>query len=413
MQNYIDDTVFIHSDRFVDSQIKEYLHTICISIVNYYKGVNSIILYGSFARGDACFSHIKYGEPIYASDIDILVCTPYSYTKLLGGNMPTELQKISQKIKIDLHFTKKMPVIQKSPLKDHFDIQTTAKNLWGRKLISSKSILANPVPPSEGLRLIFNRMFTLFPFLYEIHDRDKDVQKVLSIKKSAKVIQDCCQSILIFSKRYDGQCNSTFQKTLQFIDHDHPMLLKKLPSFRIQLSWAQNVLYGENTQEITAKKALAWAHEILIVCAKYFMGKYYSIKQKDIHELVLSFLSTHSNIYISSMLHYNIRLLIIQKIIYPAALRTFFIPACYYWYSALLYMFEGYEKNDTQQKQYYDSALALLRCIYPVANTSVTFEGKINIRYDYLYEVLCKTAQVSLQVVSPTMKCFKRGNPFF
>lgn len=399
MTQHIDHRTFIATDPLVDAQIKGFLRTICTAIAKSFRGVQSIILYGSFARGDACFSHIKHGEIVYGSDLDILVHTPYPYPKLLQRSLPAEIRQITKIIPVDLHFTRKLPGTQKRLLKDHFDILHAGKTIYGKEGCDATLITGMQLHPSEGLRLIFNRMYTHFLFSHQNTGINQETHTELVAKKSAKIILDCCQALLILSKRYDVQAFSTFNRVIEHINTDHPSLLTARPSFIDDIRWAKNVLTNTAKEAAARTDGLTRAAETLAACARYLLREVYEITATEPEGITHHFLQYHSKIHAISMLHYNLRLLIKQHKIYLPALKTFFIPACYYWYCALLHIYNCHGETSVPTNDQMTRALLQLKKVYPVSDSKLRCARERSALDEYLLQILAETATVSLQIV--------------
>ena len=194
------------NDSYTNPLIEKHLGTICKSIAESYKGVQSIILYGSFARGDACFEKLSDNRIVSLSDLDILVVSWFPYFKMFNRTLPSSLSALDHEINIDLNFVNRFTLKKNRFLKDYLDLKTTGQTIYGQNIL--KSIL--PVNGSnlskyEGLRLLFNRTFSLL--IHHASNRTGGREKIhhsLTVRKSAKIILDCCQALLILRNQYQG-----------------------------------------------------------------------------------------------------------------------------------------------------------------------------------------------------------------
>lgn len=157
-----------------------------ITSIEWHGGKNclsSVILTGSFGRGEPTYAIESNGGIQLKSDVEIALVFPRTSQK---KTVEALIQKVSSEFEEDLNL---MAVNEKRVLKAHnfnyslrtpkfktiftYDLFNGSRTIWGRDFIGDKGITLTEVDPYEAKRLIANRIGEL-TYLRDTADLDKN-----------------------------------------------------------------------------------------------------------------------------------------------------------------------------------------------------------------------------------------------
>lgn len=169
--------------------------------------LSSVILTGSFGRGEPTFVYSGEGELFLKSDVEIALIYPRSTSKKKVDNL---IEEVSSEFKEDLNL---MPIAQKRVEKAYnfnfsfsvpryktiftYDLFNGSKTIWGEDYIRKVNVKLDDIDPYEAKRLVGNRIGELV--YLQVNNNDNEY---LRKQWKGKVILAIGSAWLICQKSY-------------------------------------------------------------------------------------------------------------------------------------------------------------------------------------------------------------------
>lgn len=179
--------------------------------------LSSIILTGSFGRGEPTYSIDTYGNFQLKSDIEIALIYPKSVRKRDVLNL---IKCVSEEFNEDLNL---MPLTEKRVRKGHnfnfslkepryktiftYDLYNGSYTIWGKDFISQKQILLDSIDIYEAKRIVANRIAELC-YLCN-NSKTKDIEYI-TMQWKGKVLLAIASAFLICQGMYKSSYRKQF-----------------------------------------------------------------------------------------------------------------------------------------------------------------------------------------------------------
>ena len=297
-----------------DEKVEQDMNFICEEIKKKIPNVLSIILTGSFARGEGPVKRINgkfypYNdydiqlisqkklkkEEIDAIATDISKKLGYGGIKDLFYPFQKENQKLNQNFYIDLKCYTPGELKTLLPRIRTYELRNDSKILYGkdlRKLIPDYNL--RKIPLSESAKLLLDRMSQLVEYYSTNKNYDKEVLTYVIQQAYAA----CCTSLLILSKKYQIGYNKSMEILNQTYKKDFPKLYKQIPNLHKKIEqfikWKTDPkkLPNSNVEE-------EWfiARSNILEVSKYFFSRFLNKKIANLEELSKSILKMRNKFY--------------------------------------------------------------------------------------------------------------------
>lgn len=181
--------------------------------------LSSIILTGSFGRGEPTYSLYSNGELQLKSDVEIALVFSRSSQKKLVEEL---IQKVSSEFTEELNL---MAINEKRVRKAYnfnfslcvpkyktiftYDLFNGSKTIWGRDFIREKTIELTDVDPYEAKRLVANRIGEL---IYLQNTSDKGNVEYLRMQWKGKLMLAMMSACLICESEYVSSYHGQYDK---------------------------------------------------------------------------------------------------------------------------------------------------------------------------------------------------------
>lgn len=181
--------------------------------------LSSIILTGSFGRGEPTYTVCPDGEPKLKSDVEVALIFPNSSQKKAVEEL---IQVVSEEFTEDLNL---MAINEKRVRKGYnfnfsfrvpkrktiftYDLFNGSKTIWGRDFIGEKKVVLEEVDPYEAKRLVANRIGEL---TYLNNTAETDRKDYLRMQWKGKLILAIASAWLICEGKYVSSYRSQFGK---------------------------------------------------------------------------------------------------------------------------------------------------------------------------------------------------------
>lgn len=214
---------------------KKLIENIIISIKKYggENCLSSIILTGSFGRGEPTYIIETNGSLRLKSDVEIALIFPQLSQK---KNVELLVQKVSSEFEEDLNL---MPINERRVCKAcnfnfslkvpkyktifTYDLFNGSKTIWGRDFIGERTITLADVDPYEAKRLVANRIGEL-AYLQKVQKMDE--KDYLRKQWKGKLILAIVSAWLICEKKYVSSYYGQYDSLKQNIDKIEKLLGK-------------------------------------------------------------------------------------------------------------------------------------------------------------------------------------------
>lgn len=398
--------------NFINFEIDKHMKKI-VEIILKKVSPFSILLGGSFARGEGCVK--MRGKKIFPyNDYDIYVITekPVSENvkKILeretseiigyeGISILTDFKKQKQiaekNFYVDLKFLLKKDLWKVLPRLRNYELKT-ARLLYGKdatKII--KKIDLKDVPLSEGVKLLLDRMSQLS---YYYSQKGYDAEFLTYIVQQAYAA--CLTALLLLSGKYETGYIKNMQNFLKTYRKDFPRLAKKLPNLDKKIG--KFIEWRILPTKLPENPEKAWfeCRQDILEVTKYFLSVFLKKRIDSIEELSESILKMAVPYYLpylrskfNGFAKATIPLLNIYfKFIYFAGLkrksvRVFFnlhSPDMII-FSVVPYVLFGIEKDGKENQEMVKKATNILNKIYPIKKKVAKKWEELSLEYAEAY----------------------------
>ena len=179
------------------------------------KFLSSVILTGSFGRGEPTFFYAEDGELVLKSDVEIALVFPKGVSK---DNVQSLISSVTREFNEDLNL---MPISQKRVEKVYnfnfsffvpkyktiftYDLFNGSKTIWGKDFIGKTTVDVGEIDPYEAKRLVGNRIGEL------VYLRKYSTEKYMHKQWKGKVILAIASSWLLLNNKYSSSYFKQYQ----------------------------------------------------------------------------------------------------------------------------------------------------------------------------------------------------------
>ncbi len=240
----------------VDVYIKKnYLDKIIKSLVRDINPI-AIILFGGFGKGEGSV-YFKDGNPVPYNDFDLYIVTKNKLDdkKLnkismnasreigMGGleiaYYPEESYNSNKFFHVDVRCIPYDNLDKLMSIQRYYELKYSSQIIYGNKnvLDKIKEIKYTDIPPSDGLRNLFNKLHTMLLGLRKEYNED---QRKIRIFWSYKCYISICESLLILNKKFAPTALERSKIFSEIYKENFPELYKKLPHLSEKVKKATN-----------------------------------------------------------------------------------------------------------------------------------------------------------------------------
>lgn len=247
--------------RVADNVIEGHLNIICGEIEKRIPGVVSIILMGGFAKGEGSVKAVgKKIEPL--NDYDLYVITERRVADSLveetanacaqrigKAGIPFDkfdvFYKFDKNFFVDLHTLTLNSLPKLPPLVRYYELRNCGLTLRGKGVLGQiPRIRADEIPPSEGIRFIFNRMTNLIMYFSPAYRQKLPPDTETLVYFTTRAILTAGTALLIKSGKFEMGYRDALNRLKATFKRDFPEMAKKFPRFlqdlEMSTSWKLN-----------------------------------------------------------------------------------------------------------------------------------------------------------------------------
>ena len=280
----------VYNDSWIDCQIQKQIEKIVETVLKHVNGVQSILLFGGFGRGEGSIKFVDEKTVLPLKDYDIIVIVKRKPDRRIVNQLNKEVYlglgysdagdrifKFSD-FSVDLLFTTRK-ALRLNPDIGTYEMKVASYLLYGDDIRKEIPWTIADIPLSSGWRLLFEKMTGLighFPQRYlltsEICQHDREQLIFECYKTYIEIATALCILMRCYSPSFSMRCNSfgeNFAKKL-------PELHNILPSLPDLVAKATEFKFRPQFYKVTDDCLDLWfnTRDILLTVAKFYLEKY-------------------------------------------------------------------------------------------------------------------------------------------
>lgn len=293
---------------WINDVMSHNLRVLCQEIIKTFPGVVSIYLTGGYASSEGTVI-VEDREVKLLSDYDLVVITkgPASMASLNRSS----LQKLRNIYEMPGHpiyevFVWNIEELDKlPPTKFLYDFQL-AKCIYGKELRTMMPrILGSEIPLTEGLRLVFNRVYgALIPFSPSLLYTDPNVRRRRHLTfESVKLVLGSCEALLILEGVHSPTQKENVRLFQKRLLSRFPQLTQRVPS--VSQLVEQALEYRLRPSAEAEKNALdIWfsSKDLALLTLELFIERLHGIKQSNLDEMIGQFIHKNPHPFIFNIM---------------------------------------------------------------------------------------------------------------
>ena len=282
--------------KWVDVQIDAQLRLITDAILENIRGVKSIILAGGFGKGEGSVELTQDRKVECLRDFDMVVIVDQIpkekiqrklydevYKSLDLPNPKSKLFRFSNFV-VGIYFRRKKDLIY--PDIWFYDLKAASQLLYGEDITNLIPWNKKDVPPSSGLRVLFEKvcgLLGIFSYSYLEAEELPEKQKNLLIFECYKTFIEICTALCILSGEYESKYAERAKNLEKFYTGKFPDLAKVLPDLPKKVTEYTNFKLKPNFATIRQNPIELWfsTRHTLGTALQLYLRRYLGITVSD------------------------------------------------------------------------------------------------------------------------------------
>lgn len=413
-------TLFREADKIID----KYMKVIVGKIKDEIPDIVSIILFGGYGRGEGAVEFVGK-KPRVLNDFDIYLITKKQIdddfleelgkkcSELIGKGGLEYPENYNKKFDFETFFNVDLRCIPYSRLRNlppivrYFELKNSSMLVYGKNIFPLiPEIKQEDLPFSEGIRLLSNRMMSMFLSMKEEYFGKTPSRDEVGIINYyiAKAYLACCESLLLFAKKFQPTYRGRAKVFSEIYKKEFSELAKVLPELDKRVKFATDYKLNPDIKKMNYRKEWFKARKHITEVMRYIISKIVGKKIDSFEKMSEVINNNLERIYFddySSFLlkrfHLNFKLMriLLNKAIAMALSFLYFKRlkkeiGKYYWkafsfkdpglkiLSATPLVLMGLDESGKFGKKYLERISKILEKVYPIKATSSWKELKEN-----------------------------------
>ena len=292
----------------INDAMRHNLRVLCQEIIKTVPGVVSIYLTGGYAASEGTVI-VEDREIKLLSDYDLVVITKGRAS--MASLKRSSLQKLRNIYEMPGHpiyevFVWNINELDKLPPTKFLHDFQLARCIYGEEIRTMvPRISGSEIPLTEGLRLIFNRVFgALIPFSPSLLYTNSSVRRLRHLTfESVKLVLGSCEALLILEGIHSLTQKENVRLFQEKLFSRFPQLSQRVPSVSKLIEQALEYRLRPSTE--AEKNALdIWfnSRDLALLTFELFIEKLYGIRQSHLEEMIGHFIHKNPHPFIFNIM---------------------------------------------------------------------------------------------------------------